>query len=157
MTIKLVLSESGINSAVKKLTDAKDNLLYGVEQTIDILTKEGAILAQSKYGGMAAVSQDMPSQDTGVISTSGDTNIIAEFGAGDATLDPSALFENDPKTPVFSGAYSLLEGSKEYWEYGRWHFGGRVYTEVEPRLGLYSAKEYIKAESTRIAKEVIRL
>ena len=81
--------------------------------------------------------------------------LIAEFGAGDATLNPAQFFEHSPETDVFAGSYSLEQGTKEYWEWGSWHFGGQLYTEVEPRQGLYKAKQHIIETATETAREVM--
>ena len=81
--------------------------------------------------------------------------LIAEFGAGDATID--VMFENYPGVDVYPGSYSEQVGSGEYAATGKWHFGGKEYTEVQPRGGLYNAKVFIKDNAAEIAKEVIKL
>lgn len=156
MTINLVLSKQGIQSAIQRLQQAKENLEDGVRQTVEILTLEGAEIAQAADGEMAVVTHSVM-DNTGIISATGETNLIAEFGAGDTTISPSGLFEHEPDTEVFAGSYSLLEGSKEYYETGKWHFGGREYTFVEARQGLLKAKEHIVNNGTQIAREVIKL
>ena len=156
MTIKLSLSEESIQNAIRKLEDAKDNLDYGVQQTVEMLTKEGALTAQSSYGGMASVDYDTD-ETMGIIGTSGKANIIAEFGAGDATEVPT-MFENMPNTPVYPGSYSESdEGAGMYVQFGWWKFGGKIYRKIEPRHGLLHAKNYIVENAADIAKEVIVL
>ena len=157
MTINLVLSTDGINDAVRRLQNIKDNLQYGVEQTVDILAKNGTAIANLHYRGMADASYQMPDDHTAVISVGGNAPLIAEFGAGDATI-PGTGFENTPDTPTYPGSYSESdEGSGMYAEYGWWRFGGRVYTEVPPRSGLLDAKDYIVTNGNSIAKGVIKL
>ena len=156
MKIKIGLSDYELRAVVSTLAQAKINLENGVEQTLAILTKNGAMEAQAAYGSMAVVDYDSDAT-MGLIGTSGEANIIAEFGAGDETYDPLDLFENDTVTPVYPGSYSELEGSGEYAATGRWHFGGRVYTEVEPRFGLFYAKQYILNEGVDVAKGAISL
>jgi hypothetical protein len=152
--IDIKLSDLSIRNAIKMLEDAKDNLEYGVEQTIDILAKNGATIAQTAYGGMADVDYESD-ETTAIIVTSGKANIIAEFGAGDATEVPTG-FDSMPDTPVYPGSYSE-DHAQMYAKYGWWRFGGRVYTQVEPRHGLMQAKVYIVEEGTDVAKEVIKL
>ena len=154
MTITVDLSPGGIQKAISRLEEICDSLEDGLEQTIEILTNEGAEIAQSAYGGMATAT-GIASGDRGTIVASGDAVPFAEFGAGDAVIGVD--FENYPPYPVRSGAYSETEGSGEYATFGSWHFGGQKYTEILARAGLLSAKQYIQENSTEIAKEVIQL
>ena len=157
MKIDIHLSRESINDAIIKLDEIKENILYGLQQTVEILTYEGHMVASAETGSMADISSDMVDDTTGRISESGDAAVIAEFGAGDTVINPLAMFENSPLTEVYPGAYSLLEGTKEYATYGSWHFGGAKYTQVEPRMGLFKAKRRIVDNGTRIAQEVIKL
>lgn len=154
MNITIDLSTASVQNAIKMLNDAKDNIEYGVEQTLDILAKNGTMIAREAYGSMANVDYDSD-KEMAIIMTSGDANIIAEFGAGDATI-PGVGFENAPDTPVYPGSYSE-ENAKMYVELGYWRFGGRIYREVKPRMGLVKAKTYIIESAEDIAKEVIKL
>lgn len=155
MTITVHLSTESISEAIAELETVRENIRYGLQQTVEILTKEGAYVAQAAYGGMAAATGYMQGETTGVISASGENAVIAEFGAGDATID--VRFENYPGVDVYPGSYSEQVGSGEYFMTGRWHFGGKTYTEVQPRGGLYSAKVFIQGNAANIAEEVIKL
>lgn len=155
MTIKVSLSTESIEQAIRKLGEARDNLDIGVNETVAILTNEGAEIAQTAYGDWGVQATPIPEEAHGEIIVSGDMPLIAEFGAGQATMP--VMFENSPSTPVYEGSYSQLEGSQEYYKYGSWHFAGRYYTEVPARHGLLDAKNYIIENSTRIAQEVIQL
>lgn len=155
MTININLSDVSIARAISELQTIKDNIDYGLEQTVEILAKEGAMLASGDYGSMANVTDVSDSKTTSRILVTGEAAVIAEFGAGDATME--VMFENYPGVDVFPGSYSEQVGSGEYAETGRWHFGGNVYTEVEPRAGLLDAKMFIVSNGTEIAREVIKL
>ena len=155
MKISIKLSDRSINNAIRLLEQAKDNLEHGLEQTVEILAKEGADIANKYYGSMAFAAEYKDDKFTSSINVTGDAPYIAEFGAGDATLEP--MFENYVGVDVYPGAYSEQVGSGEYAETGRWHFGGQVYTEVEPRAGLPNAKYYIRDNAEEIAREVIQL
>ena len=158
MKIEIQLSEESVRSAIRQLRQIQDNLRWGLEETIDILVKDGEMVANSKYGGMAEAIGYMPDENTGIIAAVGKANLIAEFGAGDATLPPAGMFEDSPDTPVYPGSFSESEeGSGEYAATGKWHWGGAVFTEIEPRMGLYNAKNYIEKNAIDIAKEVIKL
>ena len=163
MTITVPLSEEGVRRAIVRLNQVKQNLRFGLQDTIDALVTDGAVVANDKYGGMAEAIGYMDDEDHGVVAAVGESNLIAEFGAGDATLPPEGMFEGSPDTDVYPGAYSEQVGSGEYYRtrrdtgQGRWHFGGVEYTEVEPRMGLYNAKNYIEKNAIYVAQEVIKL
>ena len=154
MTIHIDLSTEAIANAVAQLLAYQEEIETKTEQVIEILTNEGAEVAQTAYGGWGVAA--VPSADGlhGDITVVGDMPVIAEFGAGDATVEPGGFFEGSPSTPVYPGSYSLLEGSKEYATFGSWHFASKKYTQISPHLGLFSAKQYIIANSTSVAQGV---
>ena len=155
-TIRISLSEASIERAIRRLEEAAENLGRGLDETVELLAIEGGEVAQESYGGMAT-AYGTASDGIGEIVSTGEENLIAEFGAGDDTVDPLEMFAHAPATDVFAGAYSLEVGSGEYWEKGKWHFGGREYTTVPPKMGLFNAKHYVIDHSTETAKEVIAL
>lgn len=160
MNINISLSTESIESAIRRLEMVKDNIDAGLQQTVDILAKEGAIVAQMDDGSMAKVEPVSDSEtQSRIVVSGGDTAIIAEFGAGDTTLSPGDFFENGSAldADVFPGAYSLFKGSRDYFNFGSWRFGGVWYTQVPPRHGLFDAKLFIVGNSSDIAKEVIKL
>ena len=154
MNLKIKLSDQGIYEAIGRLMEMQDNLEYGLKQTVEILTNEGAETARSAYGGMASVDSEADGF-YGTIRASSEAVYIAEFGAGDATMP--VLFENYPGVDVYKRSYSEQVGSHEYAETGKWHFGGLEYTEVEPRAGMLAALYHIKESSTEVALGVIKL
>lgn len=156
MTIQIELSAGSIERAIRRLERMQENLQQGLEETVDILAREGGEVAQASYQGMAT-AYGVSGEGEGQIVSTGENNLIAEFGAGDDTVDPKALFEHAPYTDVFPGSYSLEVGSREYWENGKWHFGGKEYTTIPPRMGLWNAKNYVIEHSTEVAKGAIRL
>ncbi len=155
MTINVSLSTESIAQAIRKLEMVKENLEDGLSEAIEILTNEGAEIAQAAYGDWGVMATPITGETHGEIIVFGDMPLIAEFGAGQATMP--VMFENAPETPVYEGSYSELEGSQEYYKYGSWHFAGRYYTEVPARHGLLDAKNYIVENGTQIAQEVIQL
>ena len=155
MTLNITLDTGSIQNAIHQLQTVKDNIQNGLKQTIDILVQEGAAVATQAYGGMATASGAMSSDTHGTITATGEAVIIAEFGAGDATMP--ILFEGYPDVDVYPGSYSEQVGSGEYATTGKWHFGGREYTEVPARAGLYLAKMFIESESTNVAVGAIKL
>lgn len=166
MRISIKLSESSIQDAIKRLENAEENLRVGARDTVEILAKAGAMVANAKYGAMATATDEVVS--TGMndgkavarIVVGGRVPLIAEFGAGDTTVPPDWLFENSPATPVYSGSYSETVGTGQYALLGEWEFpthSGNWMSAVEPRLGLYEAKEHIIQDGANVAMEVIHL
>lgn len=160
MNITLSLSSGSIESAIRSLQQAKDDFSHDVEQTLDVIAKDAAEVAQSIDGSMASVDGMAISEtESKVIASGGDSMIIAEFGAGNATLDPGAFFEtSELDSWVFPGSYSLFKGTMEYYLFHQWEFpraSGHWYEEVKARQGMYSAKLFIMSNSSRIAREMI--
>lgn len=153
MNINISLSTESITAAVNQLMAVQENLDTGVEELVSILTNEGAEVAQAAYGDFPVQAVPITEGNKGEIIVAGDMPLIAEFGAGQATMP--VLFENSPATPVYEGSYSELEGTQEFYKYGSWHFGGQYYTEVPARHGLLDAKQYIIEHSTETAIEVM--
>ena len=159
--IRIRLSQKSIQNAIRKLNTVNQNLRWSVGDIVETLVEDGAEIAQEAYGTMANAVGYMEDETVGKIASTGEVNMIAEFGAGDDT-DPATGFENKPDTPVYAGSYSELEGSGEYARTGQWHFGGRKFyggdgERVPPRHGLLNAKVYIIESAENIAKEVIKL
>lgn len=173
MKINIHLSDTSIESAISQLEDALEQLKGDVGEFVDIMLLDGEMVANEAYGEMATAWGQRDSDETneengivtGHIGVSGeneDVVYIAEFGAGDATMEVT-VFENPPPVDVYAGAYSEQKGSGEYkrsldasgGESGTWHFGGQIYHEVPARHGLLNAKAHIIASAGDIAREVI--
>ena len=157
MTINIDLSTESIDNAIARLKVRKMHLEEDAEQLVEILTNDGAEVAQSAYGDFPVQATPMEVDKQGectfesAIVVSGDMPMIAEFGAGDATL--SGGFENTPEE-ARSGSYSELH-AKQYSRWGFWYFGGEPYTEVPARHGLLDAKRHIISTATETAMEVM--
>lgn len=162
MTININLSTESIAAAIRQLQTVKENLQWGLSEAVDILLKEGAQEAQAAYGGMASVTETKDSETSGRITATGDAVIIAEFGAGYATMEDHPFAGKAP-VPIEVGSYSRENDGLFYWsDYanpgeGYWYFGGQPYNKVEPRHGLLNAHYYIVNQAAEILKEVIKL
>ena len=162
MKISLKLSEEGIERAIQRIEEIRENLLQDTGEFVDILLTEGEAIANSSYDGMATAWGERDSEQDGIVTghigVSGngkeDLAYIAEFGAGDTTT--AVNFENAGNLPigVYPGAYSELH-AKQYVDQGWWQFGGASYRYVEPRMGLYNAKMMILSQGNDIARGVI--
>lgn len=147
--IRVTLSEGGINRAIQQLERYQKSLETRTAKLVDELVDGGAEMARYAFGGWGNV--DKISEDgTGLIEVSGENVIIAEFGAGMATMEDHPLAENAP-VPIERGSYSELVGSGEFAETyeasggedGWWHFGGKEYHQVVPRHGMLDARDYV--------------
>lgn len=168
MNISIKLSTQSINSAIRKLTEVKDSLDYAVNDIVEVLAHDGANVAQAAYGSMAKAGMQPVSMNSAkIVAYGGDNAIIAEFGAGYATMEYHPFAKKAP-VPIEVGSYSRehlddLHGGMFYISdmvspgEGYWFFGGREYDRVQPRHGLLDAHDYIMENSTRIAKEVVKL
>ena len=156
--INIKLSDSSINAAIRKLSRIKDDLRYSVNDIVETLAHNGAEIAQSAYGSMAkAVMMPVSMTEAKISVIGGDDAIIAEFGAGYATMEYHPFAKNAP-VPIRVASYSqaqypyglfyitndLLPGE------GYWFFGGVEYDRVQPRHGLLNAYDYIMENSTKI-------
>jgi hypothetical protein len=153
MTIHIELSDRSINSAIRALEKVNEHIQQGLEETIEILCREGTQIANSSYQGMASATYGRDGTH-GVIIALGDQAIVAEFGAGDDTIAP--MFENQPTTPVYPGSWSE-QNTKEYATYGSWHYHGERYVGIPAKRGLANAVAYIKTNSTDVALGAIKL
>lgn len=152
MRIRASLSPEGLKSVANQLLQHAEDIEHDFSQAIEMLTSEGANVAQGSYGDWGVQVVPLTDGTTGTISVSGDVPVIAEFGAGDATSGVD--FENAPNTPVYPGAYSE-EHAKQYSTYGRWFFAGKMFTEVPPHHGLLNAKNYVIENASQVIREVM--
>lgn len=158
-TINIDLSVSSINKAIKQLEKYQSSLEEKTSRLVDILTDGGAEMAKYAFGSWGNV--DKISEDgTGIIEATGENIIIAEFGAGMATMEDHPLAENAP-VDVYRWSYSEQVGSGEGYQNalendgnGWWHFGGRRYERVEPRHGMLDARDYIVNNVESKARQV---
>ena len=162
MTINISLSTESIAAAIRQLRTVEENIRWGLSETIDILVKEGAQIAQAVDGKMATVIGQKDDELSGRIIATGEAPIIAEFGAGYATMEAHPFAGKAP-VPVEVGSYSRENDGLFYWsDYanpgeGYWYFGGQEYDRVEPRHGLLDAHDHIVSHAAEIAREVIKL
>lgn len=152
-TIKATLSVRGMSNALNELRIYKNTL----ETKVMVFSRQLALLAaaevQNTYKSSSikvdAVALDDDRLGYSIIADGKAVGFL-EFGAGFGSdgqhpLAPNAPFE------VSKGSYSR-ENAREFEEKGYWYFGGRRYTFVIPRRGLYAGSEYIREH----LREVIR-
>lgn len=167
MKINISLSEESIRAAIARLKEAEDNLRFGVNDLVEVLAHDGAEVANKAYGSMAAAAGVPVSMESAQIVVAGHEPIIAEFGAGYATMEYHPFAKNAP-VPIEVGSYSRehfddIHGGLFYISdqihpgEGYWFFGGKEYDRVQPKHGLLNATDYIRENAARIAKEVIKL
>jgi len=171
MTIDMELSTKSIEKAIEQLKELTENLLLDAGEAVDVLCREGADTANEAYGKMAAATpyRDKDGLEDGIaeghIGVSGRTDdaaIIAEFGAGYATMENHPLAGRAP-VPVRIGSYSEAHDGMFYQTdaenpgEGYWVFGGVPMDRVQPRHGLLDAREELLRRGAEIAKEVMKL
>lgn len=146
--IRINLSPASIESAIRKLELYQRRVERRTEELVDVLVDGGAEMARYAFGGTATVLK-MSEAGEGIIDASGEHVIIMEFGAGMATMENHPLVHNAP-VDVYRWSYSEQVGSGEGYitsllnnGQGYWHFGGNVYTAVQPRHGMLDARDFI--------------
>ena len=166
MKITVKLDSTSIENAITTLQDALDQLMADAGEWLDIMLVDGEEVANIAYGSMATAwgRRDSDGEADGIISghigvsgASDDVVYIAEFGAGETTMQVTG-FENDPPVPVYPGSYSELVGTGEFARDRKWEFphgSGHYMDHVEPKHGLLNAKAHILASGDEIAREVI--
>ena len=150
-TLRFGLAEDHIAYAIRVLESYKQDFEHGLEQAVEILTNEGAEIAKTHYGNWKVRATPSTSGTHGIISVSGDMPLIAEFGAGDATLPVG--FEYVPSI-VRRGSYSE-QHAQQYSRWGFWYFAGEPYTEAGGMHSLLEAKRYIIGNSTSVIREAL--
>ena len=164
MTIDISLSPESVARAVDLLKEAYGNFTSGVQQAVEVLAKDGAEEAKAAFGKMASVEPVSDSETEARIVATGEAVIIAEFGAGYATMEYHPFADKAP-VPIEVASYS-----REQYPYGLfyisdqvnpgegyWFFGGREYDRVQPRHGLLNAYDYLMQNAGEIVSEVIKL
>lgn len=174
MRITIHLDSDSIENAIRKLESMKYNLEQTVGDFVDILLTDGEAIANQSYGGMATAWGRRDSAEDGIVTghigvsaEDPDAAIIAEFGAGYATMEYHPWADRAP-VPIEVGSYSRENDNGQdggmFWRThsknpgeGFWKFGGVEYDRVEPRHGLLDAYDHIVQNADEIAKEVIQL
>ena len=130
-----------------------------VSEVLKRIADIGANAARGAYGGNAVsvyVTQDGKGY---TIHADGKAVVFLEFGAGD-TVNVSNMFKGEVESQghfeISSGSWSRSDESEthEYRDTGKWHFGGREYSYIEPRNGLQKAYDAIIQDIRKVAREV---
>lgn len=148
MEISIDLTVSSINKAIQRLERYQKSLDRKTERLVTELATGGAEMARFAFGSTAYVDS-ISEGGTAIIEAVGEHVIIMEFGAGMATMENHPLAENAP-VDVYRWSYSEQVGSGEGYMtalenggQGYWHFGGAVFSAVEPRHGMLDARDFV--------------
>ena len=166
--LTIALSDSSIRKAISELEAMIEDLSQDTCEIVDDLLLEGTDAANSAYGRMAHATGTRDSEGNGIaeghIGVSAedeDAAIIAEFGAGYATMVNHPMADNAP-VPIEVASYSkehqgmFYETDQQNPGHGFWVFGGKPYREVQARHGLLDARDRIVERAADIAAEVIQ-
>ena len=169
MKIRVTLSDSGINEALRQLEDYSRKL----QDKADKLTKELAAIglevarvgfAEAQYDGTNDVSVTVEDKGKGykAVVATGQAVLFIEFGTGVTYAD------NHPQKPdgiVGRGEYGKGHGSRRTWGYyGEPGTSGTVIdrggkqvvlTHGNPaNMSMFNAKERMRQDIERVAREV---
>lgn len=168
-TIKIELSERGIDKMIKEIQKYEKFVNSKVEEFLNRLTSEGARIAQMRfdiafYDGDNDVKVEVEKRDetTVAIVATGMTTLFIEFGTG-------ITYPHDNPDPVSAqypaGSWSDGEFGKGHWDnphgwwYGTGADGGKpyVHTRGNPaNLSMYNTKQDLIRMVKNIAEEVFK-
>ena len=162
------ITVTGLDEAVKELTDIAGNFRERAKEFSNDLGKIAAEEAQAHYGTWDVTVKNVPDKRraaTTVTATGnrdlktgggvvvGSNILLAEFGAGVLAGDHEWAQE---VPDVYPGSYSSRYGTGEFAATGAWHWGGRVFTYVNPTRGLWHGATLSEIAAEGIAKVVFR-
>ena len=175
-TIKMNLSISSIQNAIKEVKQYQNDLNRRCEELCSRLTADGIAIAQahigsSGFGRYICLSSEITPQQAGcraVFYMEDSQKIVSQWqtleGVKSATVSPSLMLEfgaglkaeNKSNTPgVGTGTFpGGTHGSEPGWYYmdlnGEWHYS----TGIEPKMPMYFAGKELRDKVVAIAKEV---
>lgn len=152
-TIRVPLSESGINDAIQKLTTYQKDIEKKTQILLQELAELGKRVAEETYG--YAVNVGVESIENGCrfkVYAEGEMVCFLEFGAG-TTTQVRHPFADEVPFDVYPGSWSE-QHSKQFSTNGYWYFGNRRYENVEPRPGLYHATLVIQSNFMSVVRKV---
>lgn len=147
------LDAKSVDAAIAWLADYETRVKSRINETAKRIIEAGETAAKEAFAGTDVI---VTSENVGgglwTIRADGGDVVFLEFGAGTATAS-GAPFAGRMPFEVSPGSWSEKEGTGEFANTGQWHYGGQVYTKVEPRLGMQKAYEAIKNAAQSAAKE----
>ena len=161
---KVTVRVTGVDQAVKRLQNRIASYPSYFAAVIKAETNVGADTARGYFAGggespVMCSSGDVAVEGTfihGAVNADGSAVVFLEFGAGDLAgayegREQMAEFEMNSGIEVRPGSYSEANDgeyakTRQKTGQGQWHFGGRVYTEIAPRRGMYHAAQIMKAD-----------
>lgn len=146
-----------IDKALKKLDEIQKQFDVKVDQFLREVAELGAGAARAAYGSSSvSVAVESRGKNEYAVVATGEPLLFLEFGAGDAT-DKSHWNASVITTPVYPGSWSGSPlGSKMYFRFGFWVFGGQIYHEIQPKRGMLAAYEAIMQNWQDVARRVFR-
>lgn len=153
-----VFDSASIQAVINELSSYRLVMETKFNRAISGLVNEAVQRAQTIFGESVTVGEEqVPSGENAIVYTiyaEGRAVGFLEFGAGDLVAMDHP-FKGEAPFRVYPGSYSD-QNAQQYSRWGFWIFGGKTYSYVRPRRGLYEAdklirdkiREYIKAEFT---------
>lgn len=154
-TIKIDLSNDGINKAISELNKHKAEVDAKTKELAERLATLGRNIAASGYSGGKVTVTVVPTDNGFEIDANGEDVCFLEFGAGvSASASKNPLSAQMP-FEVRPGSWSE-QNARQFSEKGYWYYGGKKYESVPQRNAMYSAYRSIMDNVYIIAKEVFK-
>lgn len=155
-----VLDPESIKAAIKYFEDLQKEMEAKGKEIAKRLALIGMREATVHYtGGIPEGNSDVRvsirETDTGyAVVAEGRDVYFLEFGAG---VDSGSGYDTQeivPPVDISPGSWSKTHYGP-FSRQGYWYYGGKPYTGLEPKKGMYHASKLIKAEIKRVAEEVL--
>ena len=142
---------TGVGAVLRKIERLANTEEITMRVARRLCDEVGMPVVQAGHGGHASVFVSQPDSRSYAVNAEGTDVLFVEFGAGDAAGSQNALYDNPPEV-AYPGSWSE-QHSGEYYRTGKWHFGGREYTELPPHPVMHEAREEMVRNLNRVARE----
>lgn len=154
------LSHNGIVAARRMLLDYENSLQNKLNILAERLAQIGVRIASTKYNAGMEDSQSYdydvtvePTEKGCKLVANGEDVCFLEFGAGVSTKSWQGEGQ-EGLPPIYPGSWSETEGNGEFANKGYWIYGNKLYTGIEPTMGMYYASKQMLTDCIEEARKV---
>lgn len=158
-TIELELNTESIKKAIKELTEYSNSLEEKAQRLAVELAEIGKPVVESHYSmGSAEGNRDFvvtvePRKRGCVLSAKGNDVCFLEFGTGVMATDNFVGPDATGLPPIYPGSWSETH-ARQFVTKGFWYYNRTKYYGTSPKMGMFYAKQEMKRNIERKAKEV---
>ena len=160
MTINLELSADGVRKAINEVKQYSKSIESRTQKLAEELCRIGIPVVNVHYlSGVREGNKDftikaIPKKNGCILQANGHDVCFLEFGAGVTTTSYSGEGQ-EGLPPIYPGSWSESEeGSGEFANNGFWHYGGKLYYGLSPKLGMYYASKEMQNRVVEVARRI---